>query len=147
MNFIMSHLMNLMKFQYGVSNLDSLIDNDYSRRIYGSWGCVLLCACCVFGNDIFDIGKYFSFKLPYFQDNLNMMIVTGAIYGVVRTVGAIGLLKNKMWGFMLSVINCIITMILMLFLLPAGIMDGVFASGALILMLTQYYGNKEIGSN
>ena len=38
-------------------------------------------------------------------------------------------------------------MILMLFLLPAGIMDGVFASGALILMLTQYYGNKEIGSN
>ena len=50
-------------------------------------------------------------------------------------------------GFMLSVINCIITMILMLFLLPAGIMDGVFASSALILMLTQYYGNKEIGSN
>ena len=100
-----------------------------------------------FGNDIFDIGKYFSFKLPYFQDNLNMMIVTGAIYGVVRTVGAIGLLKNKMWGFMLSVINCIITMILMLFLLPTGIMDGVFASSALILMLTQYYGNKEIGSN
>ena len=100
-----------------------------------------------FGNDKFDIGKYFSFKLPYFQDNLNMMIVTGAIYGVVRTVGAIGLLKNKMWGFMLSVINCIITMILMLFLLPTGIMDGVFASSALILMLTQYYGNKEIGSN
>lgn len=100
-----------------------------------------------FGKDIFNIGKYFSFKLPYFQDNLNMMIVTGVIYGVVRTVGAIGLLKNKMWGFMLSVINCIITMILMLFLLPAGIMDGVFASSALILMLTQYYGNKEIGSN
>lgn len=97
-----------------------------------------------FGNNIFDIGKYFSFKLPYFQDNLNMMIIIGAIYGAVRTVGAIGLLKNKMWGFMLSVINCIITMALMMFLLPAGIMDGVFASSALILMLTQYYGNKEI---
>ena len=99
------------------------------------------------GNDIFDIEKYFSFKLTYFQDNLNMIIVAGAIYGVVRTIGAIGLLKNKMWGFMLSVINCIITMILMLFLLPAGIMDGVFASSALILMLTQYYGNKKIENN
>ncbi len=97
-----------------------------------------------FGNDKFDIGRYFSFKLPYFQDNLNMMIIIGAIYGAVRIVGAIGLLKNKMWGFMLSVINCIITMALMMFLLPAGIMDGVLASSALILMLTQYYGNKEI---
>lgn len=87
------------------------------------------------------------FKFPYFQDNLNMMIVIGAIYGVVRTIGAIGLLKNKMWGFMLSVINCVITMALMMFLLPAGILDGVLASSALILMLTQYYGNKEISGN
>lgn len=30
------------------------------------------------GTDKFDIGQYFSFKLPYFQDNLNMMIVMGA---------------------------------------------------------------------
>lgn len=100
-----------------------------------------------FGTDQFDVGQYFSFKLPYFQDNLNMMIIMGAIYGVVRTVGAIGLLKNKMWGFMLSVINCIITMALMMFLLPAGIMDGILASSALILILTQYYGDKEIVSN
>ena len=101
----------------------------------------------LFGTDTFDLERYFSFKLPYFQDNLNMMIIMGAIYGVVRTVGAIGLLKNKMWGFMLSVINCIITMALMMFLLPAGIMDGVLASSALILMLTQYYGEKEIAGN
>lgn len=96
------------------------------------------------GTDKFDVAQYFSFKFPYFQDNLYMMIAMGAIYGVVRTIGAIGLLKNKMWGFMLSAINCIITMALMLFLLPAGIMDGVLASSALILMLTQYYKNKEI---
>ena len=30
-----------------------------------------------FGTDKFDVGQYFSFKLPYFQDNLNMMIVMG----------------------------------------------------------------------
>jgi len=72
------------------------------------------------------------------------MISIGAIYGVVRIVGAIGLLKNKMWGFMLSAIDCILTMALMMFLLPAGIMDGVLASSALILMLTQYYGGSKI---
>ena len=101
----------------------------------------------IFGTDKFDIGQYFSFKFPYFQDNLNMMIVMGGIYGVVRVVGAIGLLRNKMWGLVLSVINCIITMALMMFLLPAGIIDGVLAGSALILILTQYYGNKEIVSN
>lgn len=97
------------------------------------------------GNDTFDIGKYFSFKLPYFQENLTMMIAMGAIYGAVRMVGAIGLWKNKMWGLVLSVINCMITMTLMMFLLPAGILDGVLAASALILILTQYYGDREIG--
>lgn len=100
-----------------------------------------------FGDGKFEVGQYFSFKLPYFQDNLNMIIAMGAIYGVVRMVGAIGLLKNKMWGLILSVINCIITMALMMFLLPAGIIDGVFASISLLLILTQYYGNKKIVSN
>ncbi len=53
--------------------------------------------------------------------------------------------KNKMWGLVLSVINCMITMTLMMFLLPAGILDGVLAASALILILTQYYGDREIG--
>lgn len=72
------------------------------------------------------------------------MIIMGAIYGVVRVIGAAGLLKNKMWGLALSVINCIVTMALMMFLLPAGIMDGIFACTALILIVTQYFGDKRI---
>ena len=55
------------------------------------------------GTDKYDIGQYFEFKLPYFQDNLYMMMVMGAIYGVFRLIGAIGLLKNRMWGLVLSV--------------------------------------------
>ena len=54
------------------------------------------------------------------------MMVMGAIYGIVRVIGAVGLLKNRMWGLALSVINCVITMALMMFMLPAGIMDGIF---------------------
>ena len=98
----------------------------------------------IFGTDKFDIGKYFAFKLSYLQDNLYMMMIIGAIYGIFRLIGAIGLLKNRMWGLVLSVINCVITITLMMFLLPAGIMDGILAGSALILILIKYFGNKSI---
>lgn len=107
-------------------------------------GVFCLIPVLIWGTDNFDISQYFSFKLPYFQDNLYMMMVMGAIYGIVRIIGAIGLLKNRMWGLVLSVINCIITMALMMFMLPAGIMDGILACSALILILMQYYGNTKI---
>lgn len=72
------------------------------------------------------------------------MIVMGAIYGIVRVIGAVELLKNKLWGLALSVINCVLTMTLMMFLLPAGIMDGILACSALVLILLQYFGDKKI---
>ena len=107
-------------------------------------GVFCLIPALLLGTDKFDVSQYFSFKLPYFQDNLYMMMVMGAIYGVFRLIGAIGLLKNRMWGLALSVINCVITIALMMFLLPAGIMDGMLAGGALILILMQYFGDKKI---
>jgi uncharacterized membrane protein (DUF2068 family) len=96
------------------------------------------------GTDKFDIGKYFSFIIPYLQDNLNLIIVCGGILGAVRLIGAIALLKNRWWGFVLSVINCCITLALMIFMLPAGIMDGILAAAALILMLSGFWGKKKI---
>ncbi|WP_278244464.1 DUF2127 domain-containing protein [Lachnospira multipara] len=87
--------------------------------------------------------KYWS-KTPYFQDNLYMMMVMGAIYGVIRLIGAIGLLKNRMWGLALSLIISSITLTLMMFLLPAGIMDGILSGSTMILMLMQFYGDKAI---
>ncbi len=104
-----------------------------------------LCAvpALLFGFDQFDIGQYFSFKLPYFQDNLYLVLLMGAIYGAVRIIGAVGLLKNRMWGLALSVINCILTMALMMFMLPFGIPDGILACSALILILTAYFGDRK----
>ena len=106
----------------------------------------VLCAlpALIFGSGKFDIGQYFSFKLQYFQDNLYMILFMGAIFGVMRIIGAIGLLKNRMWGLALSVINCVVTMILMMFMLPFGIQDGLLACIALVLILTQYFGNRKI---
>ena len=109
----------------------------------------VLCAipALILGSDKFDIGQYFSFKLPYFQENLYLILFMGAMYGIVRIIGAIGLLKNKMWGLALSVINCVLTMALMMFMLPFGIQDGLLACSALILILTQYFGNRKIIGN
>lgn len=107
-------------------------------------GIICLIPVLIFGTDKFDITQYFSFKLPYFQENIYLMMIMGAIYGISRVIGAIGLLKNKMWGLVLSVINCILTMALMMFMLPAGIIDGILATSSLIIILMQYYGNKKI---
>ena len=106
----------------------------------------VLCAlpALILGSGKFDIGQYFSFKLQYFQDNLYMILFMGAIFGVMRIIGAIGLLKNRMWGLALSVINCLVTMILMMFMLPFAIQDGLLACIALVLILTQYFGNRKI---
>ncbi len=107
-------------------------------------GVLAMIPALLLGTDKFDIGRYFEFKLSYFQENLYMMMVMGAIYGVLRLIGAIGLLKNRMWGLVLAVITSIITLTLMMFLLPAGIMDGILAGSVLVLILIQYYGDKKI---
>ena len=107
-------------------------------------GCLCLIPVFVIDSDKFAINQYFSFIIPYFEDNMNLMLVMGVIYGIARIIGAVGLWKNKMWGLVLSVINCVITMTLMMFMLPAGIVDGILAITALILILTQYFGTKKI---
>lgn len=107
-------------------------------------GCLCLLPVFILGSDQFDINQFFSFIVPYFRDNMNLMLVMGMIYGIVRVTGAVGLWKNRVWGLVLSILNCIITMGLMLFMLPAGIVDGILACSALVLILVQYFGDKKI---
>lgn len=107
-------------------------------------GCFCLIPIFILGVDKFNINEYISFIVPYFQENMDLMLIMGMLYGIVRVIGAVGLWKNRMWGLVLSILNCIITMILMMFMLPAGIMDGVLACSSLILILTQYFGDKKI---
>lgn len=109
-------------------------------------GCLAMAPVLLLNNADIDIKSYFSFIVPYLQENLYLMLAMGGIFGAMRVIGAVGLLKNKMWGLALSLINCVITMALMIFMLPAGIMDGILACAALVLMLTQYFGDKQITS-
>jgi len=104
-----------------------------------------LCLIPVFlAGDKFNLNEYFSFIVPYFQEHMVLMLIMGAIYGILRIIGAIGLWRNRMWGLALSVINCVITLMSMMFVLPASIVDGIFAGSALVLILTQYFSNKTI---
>jgi len=98
----------------------------------------------VLGTERETVSEYFSFIVPYLQDNLYLMMAMSGVFGVVRIIGAIGLLKNRMWGLALSLINCVVTMALMIFMLPAGLVDGVLACGALVLILTGYFGKSPI---
>ena len=107
-------------------------------------GCFCLIPIFILGADKFNINEYISFIVPYFQENMDLMLIMGMLYGIVRVIGAVGLWKNRMWGLVSYILNCIITMILMMFMLPAGIMDGVLACSSLILILTQYFGDKKI---
>lgn len=105
-------------------------------------GCLMFMLALAAGAPAMNLN--FTFLMPYLQENLNQVLIIGGIFGAVRLVGAIGLLMNRMWGLALSVIICIITMALMIFMLPAGIIDGILACPALILILMQYYKGKNI---
>ena len=84
------------------------------------------------------------FAFDFFRNNLALMLPMAVIFGVTRVIGAVGVLRNRKWGFILSVINCMTTMNLMLFRIPAGIADGILACTALVLLLAGYFNKQEI---
>jgi hypothetical protein len=105
---------------------------------------VALIPLLALGVDFDTIGRYFAFNVPFFQEHLVDMMVLSGIFGITRIIGAIGVLRNRMWGLGLSVINCVVAMVLMVFMLPAGIVDGVLACSALVLLLTAYFGTRPL---
>ena len=84
-------------------------------------------------------GEFIPFDPPSAE-----IVFAGVVWGILRLIAGIALLKNKMWGLAFSVITCSIALATMLTILPFGIMDGILAGSALILMLTQYFGKKNI---
>jgi hypothetical protein len=107
-------------------------------------GCLMLIPILLGGAAQAGLPPAYSFIVPYLRDNMNLMLVMGGIFGVMRIVGAIGLLKNRLWGLALAVINCVVTMALMIFMLPAGLLDGLLACSALVLMLIAFFGKKKL---
>lgn len=107
-------------------------------------GCLAFIPVLFMGTEAVDMSRQVLFIVPYFQENVLLLLIMSGIYGIVRLIGAVGLWRNRLWGLALSIINCIVTMVLMIFMLPAGVIDGILACTALILILTQYFGNRKI---
>jgi uncharacterized membrane protein (DUF2068 family) len=85
------------------------------------------------------------FALPYLQDNLYLMMAMSGVFAVLRVIGGVALWRNRVWGLALSLVNCIVTLVLMMFLLPAGIADGLLSGAALVLILHGWLGKDRNG--
>ncbi len=105
---------------------------------------VLFVSVFAIGSDLGFMDGHPIFSMKYLQDNLELMMIMAGIFGALRLIGAIGLWKNRMWGFYLSLIMCIVTLVLMIFMLPAGISDGLLSGAALVCMLIAHSGTKTI---
>ncbi len=88
--------------------------------------------------------EHVSFALPYLQQNLVLFMIMAGIFGVLRLIGAVGILKNRLWGLVLSIIMIVVTFVLMIFMLPSGIADGILSGLAAVLILVGYFGRKKI---
>lgn len=108
---------------------------------------VALIPLLVLGINQEQASAHFSFIVPFLQENLYLMMAMSGIFGAVRVIGAIALWKNRAWGLALSLINCVVTMVLMIFMLPAGLVDGLLACSALILLLAAYFGGRPVTLN
>lgn len=85
------------------------------------------------------------FVFPYLQNNLYLMMGMSGIFAALRVLGAIGLMRYRLWGLGLSIINCAVTLVLMVFFLPAGLLDGFLSGAALVLMLYAWLGREPDG--
>lgn len=70
-------------------------------------------------------------------------LMEAGVFGALRIVGAVGLLRNRMWGLALSLVSAV-TLALMIFLLPAGITDGLLSGTALVLILPAWLGATRV---
>lgn len=96
------------------------------------------------GVDAGVVSHGFSFIVPFFNEHLYLMMAMSGVFATLRIIGSIGLLKNRMWGYALSLINCSVTLVLMIFMLPAGIADGILSGAALLLLVFARYGRAPI---
>ncbi|KDP89904.1 MULTISPECIES: hypothetical protein [Clavibacter] len=86
------------------------------------------------------------FALPYLRENLYPMMAMSGIFAALRITAAVGLWRDRLWGLALACAMCVVTLVLMVFLLPAGLLDGVLSGTALVLLLHARLGRDATGA-
>jgi uncharacterized membrane protein (DUF2068 family) len=85
------------------------------------------------------------FALAYLRENLYPMMAMSGIFAALRITAGVGLWRDRLWGLALAAVMCGVTLVLMVFLLPAGILDGVLSGTALVLLLHARLGRDAAG--
>ncbi len=102
-------------------------------------------------NLIPNIALIFQFYVPLIQQLLEAQPLSLApifwAFTLMRVISTIGLLKNLLWGFWISFVSLIITMILAIAFLPFGAFELLACSVILILLIIGFCDNKPIITN
>ncbi len=102
-------------------------------------------------NLIPNIALIFQFYVPLIQQLLESQPLSLApifwAFTLMRVISTIGLLKNLLWGFWISFVSLIITMILAIVFLPFGAFELLACCVILILLIIGFCDNKPIITN
>jgi hypothetical protein len=107
-------------------------------------GLVVLLALGIPQSTVTDHAEVFA--LPYLQDALYPMMAMSGIFAALRITAGIALWRDRLWGLALAAVMCVVTLVLMVFLLPAGILDGLLSGTALVLLLHARWGRDADGA-
>lgn len=66
------------------------------------------------------------------------------IFTLMRFIAAIGVLRNRLWGFFIGIIDLLLTMIIAMLFIPVGILEMFGCSIILILLLIGRFGDQPI---
>jgi hypothetical protein len=77
-------------------------------------------------------------------ENVVLISIFGILWGITRFIAAIGILRNRKWALALCIIISVVTLVASISIIPAGVMDTLFAIPVLILSLIIWFGNTMI---
>lgn len=90
----------------------------------------------------------FNFEVQLIQTLLESQPLSLApifwAFTLMRVVSAIGLFKNRLWGFWIGIVSLIITMILSIVFVPFSSFELLACSVILILLVVGYFKKKPI---
>jgi hypothetical protein len=93
-------------------------------------------------------GFVLTFAFPAMQEIWThqpmFMLFIFLVFTSLRISSALGILRNRLWGWWLALISSILTLGVMPLFLPFGALDGIIAVPLLILLLVGYFGHKAI---